>query len=196
MPYGRVIMNLLITLLTVAIEAFLCLLVADFLAGLIHWAEDTWLAPGRNALIDRWVVEPNIEHHRRPGGIRQGTYWETNAVTLAICAGVALVAAAVGVHAWEVWFTIAIASQANQFHAWAHTSNPPRPVAWLQRIGLLQSAAHHAVHHKRPYGMRYCTTTPFLNPILDGLGFWRGLEWLGERLGAQVVRATPLRAGY
>jgi hypothetical protein len=44
--------------------------------------------------------------------------------------------------------------------------------------------------------MRYCTTTVFLNPLLDGLGFWRGLERIGEMFGAHVYRATPIRDGY
>jgi len=79
---------------------------------------------------------------------------------------------------------------------WGHCANPPRPVRWLQRLGVLQPAAHHAVHHRRPYGVRYCTTTTFLNPILDGIGFWRRLEWAGEQLGAHVCRATPARGGY
>jgi len=31
---------------TVIVHALLCLLAADFLAGLLHWAEDTWAAAG------------------------------------------------------------------------------------------------------------------------------------------------------
>jgi hypothetical protein len=61
---------------TVAGHALLCLLAADFLAGLLNWAEDTWLRQGISPLIDRLVVAPNVEHHQRPGGIRQATYWE------------------------------------------------------------------------------------------------------------------------
>lgn len=188
--------NLLLAALGVALHAFECLLIADFCAGFLHWAEDTWLAPGRNALLDRWIVEPNIEHHRRPGAIRQGTYWETNAVTICISAALAALFAASGVHAWEAYLVLLIGSQSNQLHAWSHTANPPPPIAWLQRIHLLQSASEHAVHHKRPYGVRYCTTTNVLNPILDGAGFWRALESVAEFFGAKVYRATEERHGY
>ncbi|HEX3466551.1 MAG TPA: fatty acid desaturase CarF family protein [Candidatus Elarobacter sp.] len=181
---------------TVVVHALVCLLAADFLAGLVHWAEDTWLRPGVSPLLDRLIVAPNMEHHQRPGGIRLATYWENNWITMAIVAVPALIVAACGVTAWEPYLTLLIASQSNQIHMWGHCSNPPRPVRWLQRCGLLQPAAHHALHHKRPYGMRYCTTTVFLNPLLDGLGFWRGLERIGEMFGAHVYRATPIRGGY
>src|ERR1700681_3789977 len=71
-----------------------------------------------------------------------------------------------------------------------------RAIRWLQRCGILQSPAHHAEHHKRPYANRYCTTTNFLNPVLDDMHFWRGLEWLIEHCGMRVQRATQARQGY
>jgi len=180
----------------VVIHAFLCLIAADFLAGLIHWAEDTWLRPGVSPPLDRWVVLPNIDHHARPGGIRSATYWENNRVTMAIAAVPAIVIALCRVDAWEPYLILLIGSQSNQIHMWGHCANPPAPVRWLQRVGLLQPAPHHALHHKRPYGVRYCTTTVFLNPLLDGIGFWRALERIGELLGGRVYRATPQRTGY
>src|SRR5579875_411969 len=181
---------------TIALHVLLCLLIADFLAGFVHWAEDTWLRPGVSPLLDAWVVLPNVEHHQRPGGIRQATYWENNRITMALAAVPAIVLAACGVHAWEPYLTLLIASQSNQIHMWGHCANPPAAVRVLQRIGLFQPPAHHAVHHKRPYGVRYCTTTIFLNPILDGLRFWHALETIGEVVGLRVYRATPARGGY
>jgi hypothetical protein len=70
--YREDMLNALLTLATVPAEFAGCLVTADFLSGALHWAEDTWLAPGRNALLARWVVLPNIEHHERHGRIRQG----------------------------------------------------------------------------------------------------------------------------
>jgi ubiquitin-conjugating enzyme E2 variant len=181
---------------TIALEAFVCLLIADFLAGLLHWAEDTWLAPGASPLLDKWVVLPNIDHHRRPGAIREGSYWVNNQVSIFLAAVPLLLLVGLNVHAWEPYLVILLASQSNQFHMWAHCANPPALVKLLQNSGLLQRAALHAVHHKRPYGVRYCTTTSYLNPILDRIDFWRGLERIAVRLGATVYRATPVRQGY
>ncbi|HEY6233823.1 MAG TPA: fatty acid desaturase CarF family protein [Candidatus Elarobacter sp.] len=173
-----------------------CLFAVDFITGVVHWAEDTWTALGRSKLLDTYVVRDNIEHHRKPGAIRRGTYWESNRVCIVLALGAACVLVLFGVHAWQAYVIVALASQSNQVHKWAHCANPPLAVAWLQRFGILQSTPHHAEHHKRPYAKRYSTTTNFLNPVLDAVRFWRGLEWLIERCGVKVQRTTPAREGY
>ena len=43
----------------------ICILVADFLTGLVHWAEETY-GLSTLPLIGKLVIEPNIEHHRNP----------------------------------------------------------------------------------------------------------------------------------
>lgn len=189
-------MNALPTVVLDLAYAVECLLVVDLLSGVLHWAEDTWTAPGRSKLLDRYIVRDNIEHHRKPGLIRAGDYWATNRVCIVLASVAACVMALCGVHAWEAYLIVAFASQANQVHLWAHSANSPRWVAALQRLGLLQSTAHHAQHHKRPYASRFCTITNFLNPVLDRIMFWRGLEWVFVQLGATVQRATPARGGY
>jgi hypothetical protein len=179
-----------------ALSFFGCLLAVDLISGVLHWAEDTWTAPGRSALLDRFIVRDNIEHHRRPGTIRAGHYWDTNRVciVLAAVAGAALVACRV--HAWQAYAIVALASQSNQVHLWAHCSTPPQFVAWLQSIGVLQSRAMHARHHTNPYSSNFCTMTNYLNPFLDGVGFWRALERALVACGATVQRATAARGGY
>jgi sterol desaturase/sphingolipid hydroxylase (fatty acid hydroxylase superfamily) len=64
----------------------------------------------------------------------------------------------------------------NEIHKWAHRENVSRPVAWLQRSGLILSPAHHAAHHTAPFNRRYCITAGWLNLLLDGTGFFRALE--------------------
>jgi len=181
---------------TVVLHIGICLLVADFIGGLLHWAEDTYLEPGKNAFLDTYVVHPNIDHHRKPGGIREGSYWEINKVVITLAVAAAALFAVLGIHAWECYLTALIASQSNQIHAWGHTSNPPRPVAWLQKLGLLQSAKIHAAHHKSPYAIRYCTTTAYVNPVLDRIGFWRGCEAALALVGVKVVGGTAARGGF
>ena len=174
----------------------LSILTADFITGLVHWAEDTWLRPGKSALLDSYVVNDNIDHHRFPGKIRAGAYWATNRVCIVLALVAAATLALLGVHVWEVYFVLALVSQSNQIHLWAHSSRPPAVVKALQRTGLLQSTAHHAEHHKRPYASRFCTMTAFLNPLLDRIRFWRALEAIVVAFGGTVQRATPARGGY
>jgi plasmanylethanolamine desaturase len=189
-------MHLLFSIASAVASVIACLLVVDLLSGLLHWWEDTWTAPGRSQLLDRWVVRDNIEHHRRPGTIRAGDYWGTNRVCIVIALFAGAVLVLCGMHAWQAYLIVALASQANQVHLWGHSAHPPRAVASLQRVGILQSPAHHAEHHKRPYASRFCTMTNYLNPLLDEIRFWRGLEWAIEQLGVRVQRATPARDGY
>jgi len=175
---------------------FISLLIADFITGVMHWAEDTWLAPGQSALLDKYVTADNIDHHRYPGKIRAGNYWATNRVCITLTVVTATVLALCHVTMWEPYFVLALLSQSNQVHMWAHSSRPPRPVHVLQRVGLLQPTAMHAQHHKRPYASRFCTMTAYLNPVLDRIEFWRGLEALIVRCGGTVQRATAARGGY
>jgi len=183
-------------ILYILVNLAACLLVADLISGIVHWAEDTWGAPGKSEFLDKWVVLPNIDHHRRPGKMRQDLYWDTNLVTVVLSAVAGCILLLAHVHAWQAYLIVALVSQSNQIHAWAHTQNAPAWVRWLQRFGILQSVRHHGEHHKRPYACRFCTTTNFLNPILDASGFWRRLEWIVERCGIKVKRVSPERAGY
>jgi ubiquitin-conjugating enzyme E2 variant len=176
--------------------AALSIVIADFMSGLMHWAEDTWLVPGKSALLDRFIVTDNIDHHRSPGKIRAGHYWGTNRVCIALAVGAAALLILARVYAWEPYLVLALLSQSNQIHLWAHSSRAPRIVQWLQRIGLLQSVAQHAQHHKRPYGSRYCIITSYLNPVLDRINFWRGLDSIFVACGATVQRASAARGGY
>ena len=171
-------------------------LVADFVTGIFHWAEDTWLAPGQSTFLDKYVTQDNIDHHAHPGKIRAGHYWATNRVCIALAAVVAAILLLFQVHLWEPYFVLAILSQSNQIHMWSHSSRAPRFVQFLQRYGILQSPKHHAIHHKAPYASKFCTVTEFLNPVLDRAGLWRALESVAVSCGAVVHRAGEARGGY
>lgn len=173
-----------------------CILITDLITGIMHWAEDTWTAPSRNRFIDAWIVQPNIDHHRHPGKMREGGYWETNRVCIALAVAAMAILAAAHVHAWQPYLVFLLASHSNHVHLWSHSSRTPGVVRRLQKYGILQSPSHHAKHHKTPYATRFCTLTNALNPVLDALGFWRALEWGIERCGLCVKRATPARDGY
>jgi ubiquitin-conjugating enzyme E2 variant len=40
----------------------------------------------------------------------------------------------------------------------------------------MQRPVEHARHHAGDKNTAYCVLTPFVNPVLDALGFWRAIE--------------------
>lgn len=64
---------------------------------------------------------------------------------------------------------------------------------FLQRIHVLQGAQHYWQHHKWPHDCNYCTLTPWMNPILDRIGLWRGIERLLIPLLGPVRTEAPLK---
>ncbi|MDB6015871.1 MAG: Kua-ubiquitin conjugating enzyme hybrid localization domain protein [Pedosphaera sp.] len=89
-----------------------------------------------------------------------------------------------------------VAANANQIHKWAHRTraeNGPL-ISFFQNLGILQSTHHHALHHTDPKNSHYCTVTNLLNPILDGIRFWDGLEFaLARTTGLQRRPDTSVR---
>lgn len=159
------------------LEAALAIVLVDLVSGIVHWAEDTFWVE-RTPVLGGWIVQPNVLHHRDGSAFVQNTWLESSWDLLA--AGVLIVAVAwlADALSWHVWLFVAVGVNANQIHKWNHTrrSSVPRTVRLLQRLRLLQSASDHGAHHRGDKNAAYCVITPFVNPVLDGVGFWRGLE--------------------
>jgi ubiquitin-conjugating enzyme E2 variant len=85
-----------------------------------------------------------------------------------------------GLLTWQVWLFALLTANANEFHKWEHRTRKEngRIISFLQDIRLLQGAKHHARHHTDPKNSHYCTVTNLMNPVLDRVRFWDGLEWL------------------
>src|ERR1700722_5248574 len=183
--------TLIITLLRTARAVF----TAEFAAGVVHWFEDAYVRED-TPLIGRYVARPNIVHHHYPRYITRHNWWQSSWDLCLLSALVVLIAWACGALNWEVFLFAILAANANEFHKWAHrTKKENGPViTFLQMIGLLQSAHHHALHHTDPKNSHYCTMTNFLNPALDGIRFWDGVEWaLAKTVGLQRRSDTSVR---
>lgn len=173
-----------------ALEAIAVLLLVDLASGLFHWLEDTFWT-GKTPIVGRWVVTPNILHHRAPGAFVDKSWLESSWDLVAF--GACIVAVSWGLHCltWQVWLFAVVGANANQIHKWTHV--PQHRLPWavreLQKMGVLQSAADHAPHHRGEKNTAYCVITPWVNPVLDRLGVWRGLERLVVRRGAAPRRA-------
>jgi ubiquitin-conjugating enzyme E2 variant len=154
-------------------------LAADFVSGLFHWLEDAY---GREhwPITGRLVTKPNILHHHDPRYFTRHGWFHSSRLLLCIGLAILMVAWLFGGLTWQVWLFVILGVNANEVHKWAHRTpaeNGPL-ITWLQRIRLLQTSRHHAGHHTDPKNSHYCVLTNFLNPVLDSLGIWDGLEWV------------------
>ena len=89
-------------------------------------------------------------------------------------------------------------TNANEFHKWEHRTRKENGhvISFLQDIHLLQTSKHHALHHTDPKNSHYCTITNVLNPVLDRIHFWDGLERiLAKTIGLHRQPDTSVR-GY
>ena len=168
--------------------AFTMLVAADLVSGGVHWAFDRW------GTTNTPIFGPNLirtfrEHHTDPLGITRHSFVEANggpalgAIPILIVGlwGPAVVTATCFWLAIFVFFT-------NVIHSWAH-GQPPSPVRWLQRRGVLLSPEHLAAHHSSPHDRAYCITTGWMNPLLDSINAWERLE----RLITATVGLVPNR---
>jgi len=152
---------------------------AEFAAGSVHWFEDAYIRE-RTPLVGRLIGRPNIVHHHYPSFMTRHTWWQSSWDLVLLSAMLVLGAWCAGLLTWHVWLFALLAANANEFHKWEHRTrkeNGPL-ITFLQDIRLLQSAKHHAKHHTDPKNSHYCTITNVMNPVLDTLRFWDGLEWL------------------
>lgn len=162
-------------------------LAADLVTGVVHWLEDVF-ADESMPFIGRHVARTNIVHHHFPRHFTRLTWWQSSWLLCGLAAGFLLAAWSGGFLTWQAWLFALLCANANEIHKWAHRTraeNGPA-IAFLQNIRLLQTPRHHARHHTNPKDCHYCTISNLLNPLLDRINFWTGLERL-------VTATTGLR---
>lgn len=161
------------------IEFIVTVLFADFISGLVHWTEDTFWSE-TTPILGTWLIKPNMLHHKNGAAFIKKSWLQSSWDLL--LAGLTLLAVCtlLNLLTWHVWLFLLLSVNANQIHKWNHMNRKkiPSVIKLLQKCRLLQSPTHHAYHHRGDKNTHYCVITDFLNPVLDGLGFWRGLEAL------------------
>ena len=164
------------------------LYLADFISGVFHWFEDRYGDP--NWPILGHTIRENQQHHHTPRSFLKGTLFTRNREVWAI--GTLFLAAF-----WALgWLNLFSASAvlfgmfANEIHAAAHRSPKEngRVITGLQKIGLMQSHAHHAHHHRKGKDSHYCVMTNPINPGLERIQFFQTAERIIKRLTGIVPR--------
>jgi ubiquitin-conjugating enzyme E2 variant len=163
----------------ILLKIIACVLIADFLSGLFHWIEDTFFDLD-TPMLGKWVVRHNIVHHHEPRAFVRKSWYRSARSTLFLSAVGLALAAAAGAFNWMTVLVALLCANANEIHKWSHRtrSENGRFIVLLQRARILQTPGHHAAHHRDGKDTHYCVLTNFVNPLLDAIDFWRGLEWL------------------
>ncbi len=187
--------NLMFTPIIILLRTVRTVFTAEFVTGIVHWFEDAYVRED-TPLIGRHVARPNIVHHHYPRFMTKLSWWQSSWDLCLLSALLVVLAWLCGVLTWQVWLFAILAANANQMHKWTHrTRNENGPViSFFQDIRILQTARHHARHHTDPKNSHYCTMTNVLNPVLDGIRFWDGVEWaLARTTGLQRRPDTSVR---
>ncbi|MGE0811841.1 MAG: fatty acid desaturase CarF family protein [Vicinamibacterales bacterium] len=171
-------------------------LVVDLISGVVHWAEDSYGHPDL-PFIGRRITKPNLLHHFRPRAFVTNSWFASSRLLIYACAASIAIAWAIGRLSPMVLVAAVLGANANQVHKWSHRSAAENGVlvTLAQRVGLLQSPAHHNRHHVGRKDSSYCVMTGLLNPLLDGCHVWRGLEWLLRVCGLPKRDDDALLAG-
>jgi plasmanylethanolamine desaturase len=182
-------------LVGLGVAALVGYLVADFLSGFVHWAGDT-VGDETTPVFGPNFVRPFRYHHVDPKDITRHDFIETNGNNCIVVAPVLIFLVltmpritgpyfyAAVVVAFTSWFVFCT----NQFHKWAHDDSPAAWIRALQRMGLILSPEHHAIHHASPQNKSYCITVGWMNPLLDRIGFFRILEAIVSRISPGALR--------
>jgi len=170
-------------------------LAADFFSGLVHWFGDSFYRED-TPLIGTLLIKNFREHHRDPLGIVRHGFIEVNAnncigIILSMLFEVWILPDAAGyisllVRGSLISYGLALFGT-NQFHKWAHAEHVPAVAAWLQRNRLILSPEHHRLHHSGRYDRSYCTTTGWMNLVLDRIQFFQRIEWGVRSLTRLVI---------
>lgn len=165
------------------LQALGVVLLADFVAGVVHWLEDAY-GSENTPVVGPLLVKPNIVHHHYPRFFTKLSWWQSSWDLLLLGALLLGAAAWLDCLNWQVVLFVVISVNANQVHKWSHMTRAEvgPVVALLQDIRVLQTPRHHALHHTDPKNTYYCPVTNLVNPLLEAVDFWGHLEELIEAI--------------
>jgi ubiquitin-conjugating enzyme E2 variant len=188
-------MNTLLHFVLIAVQVVLIFGLADFVAGVVHWAEDAYFTED-TPVIGPQIIRPNIVHHHFPRYFTKLSWWESAAEL--VLAGLVLLAIAwpLGLISWQLILFVVVSINANEIHKMAHRTRAENGtiISFLQDCRILQTPHQHGLHHSDPKNTYYCPVTNYVNPLLERLRFWDHLENIVERLtGATHRHDTAVR---
>jgi ubiquitin-conjugating enzyme E2 variant len=164
------------------LEFILVIALADFAAGVIHWAEDAYFTED-TPVIGPLFIRPNIVHHHFPRYFTRLSWWQSSWDLTLIGGALLLLAWPLGLLCWQLGLFVALSINANEVHKFSHRTRAEngRAISKLQDWRILQTPRHHGLHHSDPKNTYYCPITNLVNPVLERLHFWDRAEAFIER---------------
>lgn len=164
-------------------QAFGIVMLADFVAGIVHWLEDAYGSED-TPVVGPLLIKPNIVHHHFPRHFTKLSWWQSSWDLLIPGALLLSAGAWWGFLSWQLWLFVVLSVNANQVHKWAHRTRKENGpiVSFFQDIRVLQTPHQHALHHTDPKNTYYCPITNVLNPVLEKIQFWPRMEHIIERV--------------
>lgn len=187
----------MIHVIFISLQVFLLWMLADLITGVVHWWEDAYGNPNW-PIVGKYVIQPNLEHHKKPRALLSGSYWNrinTTVFAVVILIGIFWIC---GWHSWQMIVCLLFCTQSNEIHAISHRTDKEngKLIVFLQRMCILQRRKTHGWHHKAPYDTNFCVMTEFLNPLLNKIRFWIFLEWSIQKIfRINVLRGSAIRGG-
>ncbi|CAM9440659.1 unnamed protein product [Ascophyllum nodosum] len=172
-----------------AAAALAGVLIADLVSGVFHWSVDNY--GDRNTPVFGAVMEAFQGHHASPWTITHRPF-ENNVhkIAYAVLPLLALLRwsnpGPIGVALGVTFLVGSLMSQ--ECHRYAHMTQPPGPVRFLQDLGVMVGRRHHGQHHSSPFEEKYCIVNGVCNGPLD---FFRVFRFL-ERVIYQVNGVEPI----
>ncbi len=159
-------------------------LFTDFMSGVLHWFQDRY-CQRHWPVLGPAFAEPAAIHHADPKDFTRCNFIERNwpsFVTAFILALIFIIFDAVNV--FTVSFILMSAVLPTEIHYWAHRSPAQKNklILSLQRLGVIQSNAHHWRHHRGAKDTNFCAMTDYVNPVLEQIRFFKRVEWVISRV--------------
>jgi hypothetical protein len=166
-----------VELLFIALTVVWVVVCCDLFSGFLHWLEDSY---GREdwPIMGDLVTKPNILHHHDPRYFTRNSWFYSARLIIVVCGLLLGLVHLLGLASWAWWLAFFIGINANEIHKWSHRSPSENGkwVTFLQEHGIIQSPAEHAKHHQGLKNTHYCVFTNYVNPVLERLRIWSGLE--------------------
>jgi len=95
------IVDQILPIFGVALQIIGLYLLADFVAGIFHWAEDT-LGADDTPIWGPLFAEPNSLHHSDPSAMNKNHWLKNNAILFSVAFAIVAIAWALGVLYWQI----------------------------------------------------------------------------------------------